>query len=260
VTVRSGHLRGLSLSVIPHGIVEAERNRRMLSRLGSATFARGSAQLARDARLDLLPPGSLKALHTVVDVGANVGKWSTAVAKLARPTRLIAVEPSPHVLPALREALRGVSGASVVPEAVGDTIGETTFNVTGHSHSASILPPRVEEMNPLYGGGSELIEQVSVPLTTLDEITGALEHISLLKIDVQGYERAVLKGGSKTLSRTTWLLIEGNFRSHYEGDLLFPELHALLVISGFLLTGMSAPFIRGGEALWIDALYMRPAG
>jgi FkbM family methyltransferase len=253
----SGRLRDLSIAIIPYGIVQAERNRRMLRRLGTATFARGSAQLAREARLDLLPPGGLKALHTVIDVGANVGRWSTAVVTLASPTRLVAVEPSPRVLPALREALRGVSGASIVAAAVGEMIGETTFNVTGHSHSASILPPRVKEMNPIYGGGYELIEQVSVPLTTLDEIAGALEHISLLKIDVQGYERAVLNGGSRTLGKTTWLLIEGNFRSHYEGDLLFPELHAHLAASGFLLTGMSAPFVRGGEALWADALYTR---
>jgi hypothetical protein len=53
------------------------------------------------------------------------------------------------------------------------------------------------------------------------------------------------------------ILIEANFRSHYEGNILFPEVHARLAASGFVLTGLSPPGILEEIALWCDCLYTR---
>lgn len=247
--------RRLLLAGLPAGVVEGERNRRMLRRLSAFTTRPGSARLAREARLDLLPPGALADLDRVVDVGANEGLWSLAVLALARPIQLVAVEASPHMIPKLSARLHGWAAVSVIAAAVGETPGMIPFNITDHSHSASVLEARVEEMNELYGWGYKLVEQVTVPMTTLDEITNAFAHVSLLKIDVQGYERAVLAGAPATLRKTRWLLIEANFRSHYQGDMLFPEMHERLESSGFHLIGMSPPSIRSGYAMWADALY-----
>jgi FkbM family methyltransferase len=250
-----GDRRDLLLAALPHGLVEGVRGRRMLRRLGAAGTGAHAVALAREARLDLLPPQALRAIETAIDVGANEGRWSVAVATLARPATLIAVEPSPSMLPRLRTTVGSLKGAHVVGSAVGDAIGETTLNVTSHSHNASLARPRTREMDLLYGGGYDVVERVRVPLTTLDELTRDLREVSLLKIDVQGFERAVLEGAAQTLEKTRWLLIEANFSSHYEGDILFPELHARITAAGFVLTGLSPPFIRSGVALWCDALY-----
>jgi len=196
-------------------------------------------------------------LETVVDVGANEGLWSRAVLALARPQRVVAVEPSPDILPLLRKAIGSSNSVSIVGAAVGSSIGEVQFNVTSHTHSASLLPPRSDVMNAFYGGGYDITSQVVVPLTTIDEIMRGTDAVSLLKLDVQGAERAAIEGARETLGRTRWLLIETNFRSHYVGDMLFPELHALLTELGFRLTGMAEPFIRQGVALWSDSLYER---
>ncbi len=207
--------------------------------------------------MNLLPPGSLATIDTVVDVGANEGQWSRGVFALTDPARLIAIEPSPSLLPRLRSALAPHHNAEVVAAAVGETTGETTFNVTANSCSASVLPPRTDEMDQFYGSGYEVVEQLTVPMTTLDEVTADLSEVSLLKIDVQGFEASVLAGAGKTLTKTRWVLIEANFRSHYRGDLLFADLHALLVGLGFQLAGMSAPAVQGGVAMRADALYER---
>jgi hypothetical protein len=81
--------------------------------------------------------------------------------------------------------------------------------------------------------------------------------VGLLKIDVQGFERAVLAGASETLKRTAYVLIEANFVSLYEGDLLLPQLHELMLDAGFTLASLSRPYVRGGRALFADALYRR---
>jgi FkbM family methyltransferase len=199
----------------------------------------------------------LRELETVVDVGANEGRWSAAILVLARPKRLVAVEPSPDVLPLLRAAIGSSEVVSIIAAAAGASIGEVRFNVTSHSHAASLLSPRSDAMNTLYGGGYDVARQVSVPQTTIDEIMGDAERVSLLKLDVQGGEREAIEGARKTLARTRWLLVETNFQSHYLGDMLFPELHALLVELGFTLIAMSQPFVRLGVALWSDSLYER---
>ena len=248
-------LRKAATAVLPLGIVERERNRRMLKRLGAATTQPAAAPLAVETRLNLLPPGALTAVRTVVDVGANEGRWSRAVLQLTKPRRLVAVEPSPCVLPRLHASLAPYSNAVVLEVAVGATSGNTTFNVTADSLSASVLPPRTREMDEIYGFGYDVVEEVTVRMATLDEVTADLDEVSLLKIDVQGFESSVLAGAKEALAKTRWMLIEVIFASHYEGDLLFPQLHELVTGAGFMLTGMSAPSIQGGVAMWADSLY-----
>ncbi len=253
-------LRKAATAVLPQGIVDRERNRRMLKRLGAATRHPAAASLAVESRLNLLPPGALAVIRTVVDVGANEGRWSLAVLQLTKPRRLIAIEPSPRVVSRLHTALAPYSNAAVVEAAVGATPGNTTLNVTAHSHSASVLPPRTREMHEIYGSGYDVVEEVNVRMTTVDEVTADLDEVSLLKIDVQGFESSVLEGAKDALAKTRWTLIEVNFASHYEGDLLFPDLHELVTGAGFRLTGMSPPSIVGGMAMWADALYENRSG
>jgi FkbM family methyltransferase len=257
VTPLLAERRDLLLAVLPHDLVEGVRSRRMLLRLGAATTGRGAAQRAREARLDLPPPHGLAHLETVVDVGASDGRWSAAVAALARPRRLIAVEPSPDVLPRLHAAIGGIDGVTIVEAAVGGASGEMTLYLTSHSHNTSLARPRSDEMDELYGGGYAVRGRVRVNVMPLDEITRDLHELSLLKIDAQGSERLVLDGAPETLRKTGWLLVEANFRSHYEGDMLYPELHARLADCGFDLTGLSPSHVRQGVALWCDSLYTR---
>jgi FkbM family methyltransferase len=249
--------RDIALGLLPHALVEGVRDRRMLERLGAATTRPPAAALVRSAHLDLLPPGALSSLRTVVDVGANVGAWTRAVLTVARPKRLIAVEPAPQARRLLLAATANHPEVQIVEIAVGAATGEATFRVTADSHNASLLVPRTDEMDAFYGGGYAVVEELRVPVAPLDDITAELDTVDLLKIDVQGAERDVLAGGPETLAKTRLLMIEANLRSHYEGDLLLPDLHALLVDAGFALAGLSPPRVENGVALWCDALYAR---
>jgi len=112
-------------------------------------------------------------------------------------------------------------------------------------------------MDRFYGAGWQVQRITSVPQRTLDEIAGGLPKVTILKIDVQGYERAVLSGATKTLGRCKYLVLEVTFRSHYEGDSGFPELHDVITDHGFLLRSFGQPFCRSGQALWVDAVYER---
>lgn len=255
--------RRLAAAVAPHGVVRSATRWTGLRRLGVcrrraaavATSSRRWAAVDR-AGLTLLPAGAVAQLRSVVDVGANVGRWTEAVLDVAQPARMLLVEPTPSLAAALREGVGTRSGVHVAAVAAGSGDGEVELRVASHGEATSVLEPRAE-MDDLYGYGYQVVDRVPVPQRSLDAMLEDWAEVSLLKIDVQGYERDVLAGAAGVLRRTRWVLVEALFRSHYVGDLTFPGLHELMTKAAFDLRGMSPPFVAGGMALWADALYER---
>ncbi len=94
-------------------------------------------------------------------------------------------------------------------------------------------------------------------MRTLDSLLPS-GRIDLLKLDVQGAERRVLAGAAECLARTSVIMIETNFVSHYEGDDLFGDLGELLGEHGFQFWTMTALFYSpAGQAMWADAVFVR---
>lgn len=100
-------------------------------------------------------------------------------------------------------------------------------------------------------------QKLAVPVVSLDEALDDLPSVDILKIDVQGFEEEVLAGARSVTARTRFVLLEANLYHHYEDDLLFGDLHALMTDLSFTLVNLSPPEINKGRALWADALYER---
>ena len=257
-------LRKLLKYLLPHGVVEVAKNRNRLADLGREVRVADwwrSDWLVHEAEasgLDLLPRGHWRNLRTVVDVGANVGQWSTMLLDLITPEKLIVVEPQPEAFAKLQRLFGNRPDVELHRVAVGDREGTTSFSVTRDTTGASVLPPR-EEMRELVGSNWTVESQIEVPLTTLDRLLGDAE-ISLLKIDVQGFEKAVLAGASECLRRTDFLLIELNYMQQYEGGSWFGEIHEILTRQHpFVLVDASKPLRLNGRASMSDGLYVNTA-
>jgi FkbM family methyltransferase len=127
---------------------------------------------------------------TVLEVGANVGVFTTLLARWVGPTgRVYAFEPSPIARAALEDhlALNGVADrVTVVPRAVSDVPGRSVFYEHGASgeNTLSKTHSRIPNANAL-----------EVDVTTLDTFCkdrGILP--TLIKIDIEGFELHALKG------------------------------------------------------------------
>ncbi len=255
-------MRKLIKYLLPFGAIEMMRNRRRLRELGrdvplSALWrSEWLLHLAEVSGLALLPDRSWKELRWVVDVGANVGQWANALLELVTPEKLIMVEPGPAMFAALREKFGGKSNVELHNVAIGETNGVTTLRVTRDSTGASVLPPR-EEMKELIGSNWTVESEVECRMTTLDSLLAALPEVSLLKIDVQGYEKETLAGAAETLAKTKFLLIELNYMRQYEGGSWFGEIHELLTRKhGFVLVDATKPLRLNGRASMSDGLYV----
>lgn len=250
--------------LLPFGFVEISRNRRRLRELGRYVGfgdlwrSEWLLHLAEVTGLGLFPAGHWTRLRFVVDIGANVGQWAGAALQLISPEKLIIVEPGPAAFAQLQEKFGADARVELHNVAVGASDGTTTLRVTRDSTGASLLSPR-EEMQELVGRNWTVESKVQCPMRTLDGILSSLPEISLLKIDVQGYEKEALAGATQTLTKTKFLLLELNYMPQYVGGSWFGEMHALLTSKyGFVLVDATKPLRLNGRASMSDGLYVNP--
>jgi FkbM family methyltransferase len=196
-------------------VVRAAEAARALGEPVARAFDRRWGAAVSITRYTLLPRAVRDELRVVVDVGANRGDWSDAILRLARPDVLIAFEPNPAVFASL-EARLGPRGVRCVQAAAGARGGRITLNVEAHSELSSIRALSARGRR-IHGIELSPTRQVEVPLVTLDSELDGFGEISLLKLDVQGYEAEVLAGSERVLNRTRCLLTEVLYERDYYG-------------------------------------------
>ena len=123
-------------------------------------------------------PGDL-----VFDVGAHRGHYAETFRELG--ARVVAVEPNPA---AAAEIIRHFPGITVVQKAVGAAPGTAQLRVGRDDQHSTLSGAWVETHRDRWS------HEISVELTTLDEMIAAFGSPAFAKIDVEGYEGAVLRG------------------------------------------------------------------
>ncbi|MEJ5990736.1 FkbM family methyltransferase [Ramlibacter sp. PS3R-8] len=182
---------------------------------------------AREAELRLLPflcrPGTI-----AVDVGANIGLYLEHLLPLAG--HVMAFEPNPTMAEVVR---RFYPQAQLEPVALADKEGRAEFRMpAGNASWGTLATTNQLEMAQVP------IESFAVPMRTLDSY--GLHGLGFVKIDVEGFEEAVVAGAVQTLQRERPnLLIEIEER-HNPGS-----VHRMADTLGGL--GYSAFFLSDGE-------------
>jgi FkbM family methyltransferase len=197
--------------------------------------------------------------RTVIDVGANVGQFSIASAKLFPGVQVHSFEPQPESVKSLRKNVARLSNIKVYPIGLGDREGDVSFHVNTHNQSSSVLPLAQAHRDAFPSAREE--KTITVRISTLDQILAKVDFtpLVLLKLDVQGYESQVLGGGHETLNRVHYIVLETSFRPLYKGEVIFRDILQIMEGKGFCFTRpvgwLAAP--SSGEVLQIDALFIR---
>ncbi len=149
---------------------------------------------------------------TVVDVGANHGMFSLEAAHLTGPEGIVhAFEPAPATRRILLGNLaeNGLTTVSVFPFALGESPGVARLRVHRELSGLNTLADHDITWNQKTLHADEIVE---VPLTTLDAHAEAerLGRIDFLKIDVEGFELAAIRGarGLLTARRIDRIMLE----------------------------------------------------
>lgn len=158
----------------------------------------------------------------VFDVGANIGIWSLLAAK--RGAHVHAFEPVPALVERLRRhAIENNVEITINACAAGAENGTLPFYEFREGNSgASSLAPR-----------SERDVRIDVPVITLDSYIARerIEHVQLLKIDVEGAEGIVLAGARELNASIIFFEIDETLCARF--DTTPRDIKQLLVDRGF---------------------------
>lgn len=197
----------------------------------------------------------------ILDVGANVGQTLEKYARVMPHALIHSIEPFPESFQRLKETASAKPPATAYQLALGAEGGEADFHVNPAYHTRNSLLTRPTNGRRYYRDGSELPQTVKVKVVALDEfcIQAGISRINLLKLDVQGAELQVLRGGRRLLESQAVDLIftEVMFVPHYEGGPLFHDIDSALRRDGYSLYGIYDLVIASnGQLRYANALYL----
>lgn len=151
----------------------------------------------------------------VFDIGANMGEMTALYLELG--ASVVSVEPQEECLKSLEKRFGRHPHVRIVPMAVGAVEGEQEMLLSDiRSPLSSMSPEWIAAVKssgrfPYYAWG----RSVTVPVTTLDSLIALHGEPAFCKIDVEGFEREVLKGLSRPLARLSF-----EFHAEFIGETL----------------------------------------
>ncbi|HDQ14980.1 MAG TPA: FkbM family methyltransferase [Sediminispirochaeta sp.] len=188
------HLRGLTLSLAPR-------------------FAPASIDSILDIFVDRIHrrcPGFGPAENQrILDIGANEGFYSLAMCVGRPDMRVVSLEPDTRNYQLLRRniALNFPRRIETYRLALWDQSVE--LELSTHPWVNTISSVAIENLDQSWVD-PRVLERQRVPALSLDELARSLDlaDLDLIKIDVEGAEAEVLRGGRELLSRTRRVVVE----------------------------------------------------
>ena len=201
-------------------------------------------------------------IDAVVDVGANRGQFARLAIKAFPEARIFCFEPVPDVFDQLREWAESVPNRlEIFNVALGCEPGRHDFFLhPKHTPASSFLKTTalIEREFP----DTMETRTIQVDVHTLDEYADRFVCRDgkglVLKLDVEGFELDVLKGGLHTLENVIGLIVEIHLMELFEGHPTFHDVDAFLSGRNFRFAGSVLPGLTAtGRIIGFDAIYIR---
>jgi FkbM family methyltransferase len=179
----------------------------------------------------------------VLDVGANVGQYRNFLRyEVGYEGRIVSFEPIPGNVEILTRQAATDAAWQVESFALGAAPGRSTFNVTAATVFSSFLQPN-RDAAVLFHGENEVKDRIEVEVRKLDDVFPELERRFApkrvyLKLDTQGYDLEVVRGGRAAMSRICGLQTEASVRPIYDRMPDYATTIRELEARGFELCGL----------------------
>jgi FkbM family methyltransferase len=185
---------------------------------------RALSSLLRNQRIDL-----------VVDIGAHVGSYCELLYDLGYRGDAMLIEPLSWAHDRLAASALRHPRWNVQPRCVAGALpGVAVLKVSKNGVGSSVLTAEPGQDS----GDFEQIESQEVPQRTLDEMLSTVDLSQrrvLVKLDVQGFESAVLDGGRTVLPHVRALQLELSVQALYLGQAHWLELLNRLTDEGWVI-------------------------
>lgn len=201
-------------------------------------------------------------IEMVFDIGANVGNTVSSFLKDCPSAKIFAFEPNPESFELLKQSTQSnTERVSSHEIALSDTTGETTFFFPSLKDStSSLLAPSDFAKDKLTFFSD--VQEKRVTVKRLDdfsqEIGLEITKPALAKLDVQGAELMVIKGGYETFKQIDHVICELSLPPLYDGQADHIELFTIMKELGFSFLGFSEQFQTSNlPPLYCDLIFSR---
>ncbi|MCW8085311.1 FkbM family methyltransferase [Sabulicella glaciei] len=174
---------------------------------------------------------------TILDIGAHDGLLTLPLSELPG-SRVLAFEPLPSAFARLTAACAGRSNIELRLEALGERPGEAMLSLPVLD---GVAQEQWASISKDYRGFSSVtVRQHAVPVVSLDSL--ALSDLVAVKLDAEGAEEAILRGGAGTLRRCRPILSVEVEERHAPGSTrAVPALLEGLGYAGFFVLDRLRP-------------------
>lgn len=177
-----------------------------------------------------------------IDIGCHKGEMLKDIIKLSPKGKHFAYEPIPYLYNCLKKEFYG--NVTIFPYALSNETGMTTFQYVKNAPAYSGLKERK------YHIKKPNIEEITVEVKRLDETIPQTIHIDFIKIDVEGAEVGVLKGGAEILKKyKPFVVFECGLGASEFYDTKPGELYDFLVIEIGLNVSLLKDFLKNNHSL-----------
>lgn len=190
-----------------------------------------------------------------MDIGAR-GGIHKVVDPIAATTAILAFEPDAEECQRIMmddSLTSSWAKFDLVPSIVAKANGVTDFNVYSRPVNSSLLKPNQPLIERYHIPGYEIDHTVQLPAYTLDKVVfeqyGSYAPVGeFIKLDAQGAELDILRGGLKTISeRSVALIVEVEFCQLYAEQPLFAEVDQFMRAHNFSFYGFSGMSYRANQ-------------
>lgn len=151
----------------------------------------------------------------ILDIGANWGLWAQQIKDIYPDASVLSIEGNPNCLTKLKE-----NNPNCFIGLLGETEKMVDFHLPNHNdqcEGASVF----KENSTFYEGGYS----IKLPIRTLDSFNQTFDFI---KIDTQGSELDIIKGGLNTILNCSVLQLELSSKRYNAGAPLVGEVISYL--------------------------------
>lgn len=173
-------------------------------------------------------PATQSDRNVLIDGGCNIGQFSSQLVQHFPSAEIFAYEPDPESVKKAKQNFKENPNITFVEAALGASNTLSKLFRGPFSATNSLLARPKNDLKPYYPSNAVLNEETDVEVVSLDTEAkkNQIEHIDLLKLDLQGGELEALKGASNLLSNSqiSIILAEAVFIQKYHDQPLLWKL------------------------------------
>jgi FkbM family methyltransferase len=195
--------------------------------------------------------------NIIVDVGGADGTTSKIFSGAFPNNKIYVFEPLKANYLQIEQLIIQFPNIILIKKAVGSSLGKAIIHKAKRITSSSLYKMNVDTHSEMFSDILKVNSEEEVTITTLNESLPKDKPISIIKIDVQGYELEVLKGADSVLKRTSIIVLEVNNHDYYVGSPKYYDIDQYLRNKNFILYDIFPSTKDKGQLKEWDSVYVR---